>query len=135
VTGVFLDTSALFAAADRSSEYHESCASAYRSLLRGALPLVTSSLIVGELHALTLSRAGPERALQAVRRLTDSLRIQVEGAAAVDITAALDVLGTRPGRSYTIADAVSFEVMRRRGIERAFTLDSNFRAEGFLVVP
>jgi predicted nucleic acid-binding protein len=32
-------------------------------------------------------------------------------------------------------DCVSFEVMRRLGIRRAFTLDEHFREQGFEVVP
>jgi predicted nucleic acid-binding protein len=34
-----------------------------------------------------------------------------------------------------MADAVSMLLMRARGIDTAFTLDDDFRAEGFTVMP
>lgn len=38
-------------------------------------------------------------------------------------------------RKTSFVDAVSFELMRRRGIETAFAFDRHFAAEGFRVIP
>jgi predicted nucleic acid-binding protein len=48
---------------------------------------------------------------------------------------AIELLRKRPGRPYSLADAISFHVMRDRRITLAFTLDTDFVAEGFTVVP
>lgn len=37
--------------------------------------------------------------------------------------------------SVSLVDRVSFEVMRRRGIEVAFAFDRDFRAQGFATLP
>jgi predicted nucleic acid-binding protein len=37
-------------------------------------------------------------------------------------------------QTFSLADAVSFEVMKSRGIRDALTLDSHFAAAGFVVV-
>jgi len=96
---------------------------------------VTTELIVAELHALAVGRSYPDVALEIVRRLTTTGRIDVESVGSARLASAIDLLAARPGRPYSLADAVSFVVMRERGIHRVFTLDADFGAEGFEVVP
>ena len=38
-------------------------------------------------------------------------------------------------RNLSLVDCASFEVMRRRGLRTAFTLDRHFAEQGFAVVP
>lgn len=135
MTGVLLDTSAIFAAARPRSDRHAVAAAAYRTLLTGTQRLVTTDLIVAELHALSLARAHPGFGLDLVDRLLTSDRIEIVAAGLERMAAAADLLRKRPGRAYSLADAVSFVVMRELAIGRAFTLDADFAAEGFEVVP
>lgn len=135
MSGVLLDTSAVFAAARPRSDRHDEASAAYRSLLRGSERLVTTDLIVAELHALSVARVRPAFGLELVDRLLASTRIEVISAGMARLHAALGRLGQRPGRSYSLTDAVSFVLMRELGIGRAFTLDADFAAEGFALVP
>jgi predicted nucleic acid-binding protein len=135
VTGVLLDTSAIFAAARTRSDRHEEAAAAYRALLLGTERLVTTDLIVAELHALSLARVHPRFALELIDRLLTSDRVQIVAAGIDRLEAAADLLRQRPDRRYSIADAVSFVLMREQSISRAFALDADFTAEGFEVVP
>ncbi|MBA2373581.1 MAG: PIN domain-containing protein [Chloroflexi bacterium] len=132
---VFLDTSAIFAAARPRSDRHAEAKSAYQQLMRDSVRLVTTDLIVVELHALALRRSHPAAALDLVDRLMQSGRIEVLAAGLDRLIAALELLRQRPDRGYSLADAVSFVVMRELTIDRAFTLDDDFSAEGFQVVP
>lgn len=133
--GVWLDTSAIFAAASPRSDRHAEAAAAYRTLLSGTGRLVTSDLIVAELHALSLARVHPRFGLDLVDRLLTSSRIEVVAAGIERIAAAAEWLRRRPGRAYSLTDAVSFVLMRELAISRAFTLDADFAAEGFEVIP
>ena len=135
MTGVLLDTSAIFAAARTSSDRHAEAGAAYRTLLTGTQRLVTTDLIVAELHALSLARVHPRFGLDLIDRLLTSDRIEIVAAGIERIAAAADLLRQRPGRAYSLADAVSFVLMRELAISRAFTLDADFEAEGFEVVP
>ena len=135
MTGVLLDTSAIFAAARTRSDRHEEASTVYRSLLVGTERLITSDLIVGEVHALSIARVHPRFALELVDRMLTSDRIEVVAAGIERISAAADLLRRRPGRNYSLTDAVSFVLMRELSIGRAFTLDADFAAEGFEVVP
>lgn len=135
MTIVFLDTSGVFAAARPGSDHHAEARAAYEALIREADRVVTSDLILAELHALTLHRVGPEAALDLVSRLTASNRVEVVAVGRRRLDAALDLLAARPGRRYSLADATSFVVMRDLGATVAFTLDADFAAEGFAVLP
>ena len=43
----------------------------------------------------------------------------------------LDLLHARPDKRYSLCDAISFVLMRDRGITEALTLDHRFDQEGF----
>jgi predicted nucleic acid-binding protein len=135
VTGVLLDTSAIFASARPRSEWHAEAAAAYRALIVGTEWLVTTDLIVAELHALSIARVHPRFGLELVERLMASERIEVIVAGTDRIASAIDLLRDRPGRGYSLTDAVSFIVMREQSIGRALSLDADFMAEGFEVAP
>lgn len=135
MSGTLLDTSAVFAAARPRSDRHDEASAAYGTLLRGSERLVTTDLIVAELHALSVARVHPRFGLDLVDRLLTSTRIEVVAAGMSRLHAAADLLGQRPGRAYSLTDAVSFVLMRELAVTRAFTLDADFAAEGFELVP
>jgi predicted nucleic acid-binding protein len=135
VSGTFLDTSGLYAAARPAERDHARCAAAYQHLLTTSGALVTTELILAELHALAVSRVGPTRALLLARRMTSTSRIEAVPIDEGLRTRALDLLAERLDHSYSLTDAVSFVVMRDRSLDTAFTLDADFAAEGFQVVP
>ncbi len=45
---------------------------------------------------------------------------------------AVELLIARPDKSYSLCDAVSFVLMRQRGITKALTTDRHFEQEGFV---
>lgn len=45
---------------------------------------------------------------------------------------AIDLLIARQDKNYSLCDAVSFVLMRQRGINQALTTDRHFEQEGFL---
>ena len=103
--------------------------------MRAGETIVTTEFVVAELHALAVRRSYPDAAQEIVRRLTTTGRIDVEPVGSARLASAIDLLAARPGRPYSLADAVSFVVMRELGIRRALTLDADFEAEGFEIVP
>jgi len=135
VRSIFLDTSALFAMASRGETWHMQSRDTFEGLTRAGSRFVTTELVLGELHALTLTRVGPEHAAGLVERLGASARILAVPADATLRERGLSLLRTRPGRRYSLTDATSFVVMRDLGIDIAFTLDADFAAEGFTVLP
>jgi predicted nucleic acid-binding protein len=135
VNPAFLDTSALYAAADPRERAHRACRAVFEAAIRGRDRLVTTELVLAEVHALAMRRSNPAVAFELSQRLATSDRIELEIATLDRVIGALDLLSERPGRGYSLADAVSFVVMRELGLSEAFTLDADFAAEGFAMIP
>lgn len=132
---VLLDTSGLYEAADRRALRYATCRDVFRELLARPAGLLTTEVLLAETHALVLSRVGPEAARTLLERLTASPRIEVVPVDAGLRGAALSFLRDRPDRTYSLADAISFVVMWQRSMSTAFTLDADFAAEGFTILP
>jgi predicted nucleic acid-binding protein len=132
---VFLDTSALYEAADRGGRRHHESAEGLRELLRSGVPLLTSDLVLAEVHGLTLGRLGPEPALALVDRLVASTRLELVATGLDVVRQAIEAIRARPGRRISLVDATSFQLMRDHGIQTAFALDPDFEAEGFETLP
>jgi predicted nucleic acid-binding protein len=109
---VFLDTSALFAAASTSERRHADAAAALRSLLSGAAPLLTTDLVVAELHALAMRRAGQRNAVEITAGILSSARIDVVSVPIAGLDEAMTFLAYRLDRPYSLTDAASIVLMR-----------------------
>lgn len=130
----FVDTSALYALLDEDDVNHDRAAQWFTETARDQEVLLTThSYVVVESSALTHRRLGSK----AVRVLFDAF-IPVLSVFYVDedlhrqsvagYLAALD-------KRISFVDRVSFQTMRRLGLDRAFAFDRDFENEGFHVVP
>lgn len=124
---VFVDTSALLAILDEDDRYHREAAETFRALMVGT-ELVTHNYVEVETLTLARRRLGPG----AVARLTDRL-LPPMTTIWVDEPLHRAALAAHraDGASVSLVDNVSFEVMRREGIDRAFAFDADFEAQGF----
>ncbi len=125
----FVDTSAWLALVDADEERHGEAAAAWRALLEGDTPLLTTNYVLVETYALAQRRLGQA----AVRLLADDLlpvaEVEFVARDAHDRAVATVIAANR--RDLSLVDAVSFDVMRRRGISRAFAFDRHFAEAGF----
>lgn len=127
----FVDTSALCALLDRDHRNHRAAARGSPSLLEEGL--LTHSYVAVETSALVHRRLGPA----ATRALLADLLSPME-LASVDADlhrAAVSAFLAAVRRRVSLVDWVSFEMMRRSGIDRAFAFDADFEAQGFPTVP
>ena len=132
MTAVFLDTVGLLALWDTSDQWHEDAEKA-SSLLSGTRPRLLTTTFV-------LLECGNAAARRPYRAAVDRLRERMESAGVLIAPNEEDWrLGWTAYRKREIGDAgivdhVSFVVMRRLGITRAFTNDQHFRAAGFEIL-
>ena len=133
---VLLDTSAWLAALNPREQHHREARIAYETLLVDQTPLLTTNLIVAEMHILVSRGRGPEAGLDFLDALAADPSHEV---CYVDRDVELDAIDhwIRPNRSVSLslADATAFEMARRRGVTRAFTLDQHFGLAGLERVP
>lgn len=103
----------------------------FRVAIERRIPLLTTNLIIAEVHRLTLYRAGVRAASKALDRIGASSSVTVHYATADDHSAAvrwLESLGERPA---TYTDAVSFVVMKASACSHVLGFDADFTAAGF----
>ena len=133
---IFLDTSGWFAALSPKEAMHGPARIAYTKWIEGGRQLVTTNLIVAEMQILLSRFRGADEGL----RFLDSL-YQDASHHVVFVDRDLErVAVDRWLRRYTdqrlsLADAVSFEVMKTRSIRQALALDEHFALAGFELVP
>jgi uncharacterized protein len=126
---VFVDSSALFAFLDADDGEHAQALDIWTQLTANHEPLISTNYVVVETMALVQRRLGTA----AVRDFLVSLRPSL-GIVWIDSTdheAAVGDLLAADRRRLSFVDAVSFRVMRRLGISRAFAFDDDFAAQGF----
>jgi predicted nucleic acid-binding protein len=95
---LFVDSGAWIALRSRRDQHHAEADRLFRKALRRRIPLVTTDLVLAELHRLTLFRAGVLPALRALDRIDASPSVTVHFARAEHHAAArrwLDRLAPR----------------------------------------
>jgi predicted nucleic acid-binding protein len=130
---VFVDTSALYAILDADDAGHARASRVWPALVNEAEPLVTSNYTLLESHALLQSRLG----MAAVRLLYDAIVPMLDVLWVDDEThrAGVDAVLVANRRQLSLVDCVSFVLMRRHRIARAFSLDPHFAEQGIDVLP
>jgi predicted nucleic acid-binding protein len=136
VKPAFLDTSGWFAALSPKEAMHVQARSTYTKWIEGGRQLVTTNLVVAEMQIL-LSRF---RGAAAGLRFLDSLYLDASHDVVfvdrdLERVAVDRWLRRFADQRLSLADAVSFEVMKTRGIRQALALDDHFALAGFDTLP
>ena len=133
---ILVDTGAWLAAFHRRDQYHTEASRVLRRLRAERARLVVTDLIAAELHLHLLHGFGPGAAAAHVRTLVEDPGIeQVFCDPAIQRAALDDWVHRFADQAFTLTDAVSFAVMRARGIVTACTFDRHFRVAGFDTIP
>jgi predicted nucleic acid-binding protein len=131
---IFVDTSVWVALADKDDTHHKEAASIYPLLLKNKNILITSNLIVAESYVLILNELGHQASLNFLGRLKASPRIlRVYSNENIEADAQ-EILSKFVDQDFSYTDAVSFVMMKRQKIKKAFSFDKHFVIAGFVNV-
>ncbi|MBI4312782.1 MAG: PIN domain-containing protein [Chloroflexi bacterium] len=125
---IFLDTSAVYALADRRDPNHEQAVSLFGQALTSMEALLVHSAILIEATALLQRRLGLAAAL---RFLEQSERFVIHWITDRDHGQAVELLKERGRRGLSLVDCTSFVVMRHYHVNQALAFDGDFQQEGF----
>lgn len=132
---IFVDTGAWVALADKDDKRHAEAVSIFPSLLKTCRELVTSNLVVAESYILILKGLGHNAAVSFLEKINSSPRI-VRLCSTSDMeTEAEKILRKYQDQDFSYTDAVSFEMMKRQKIMKAFSFDKHFQTMGFMKAP
>ncbi len=131
-TNALIDTSALLALANPRDQHHEQAVSIVRSVVRSGNKLVGTVVVLAEFQAHYLYLTDPGRARAVTIDLLNDPMYEWRDVSAELLTGAVSGWLERfHDQAFSLADAVSFEVMSREGIAQAFAFDKHFRTAGF----
>lgn len=127
---IFLDTSAIYALADRADPRYEHAAERFEALLNRGENILTHNYVLVEAMALIQSRLGLTAALQLAH---DCRAFEIEWVDEATHEEAVGRLAKLGRRRVSLVDQVSFLIMRRRGVRTALAFDPDFEREGFQI--
>lgn len=134
-TELFVDAGAWIALADADDQYHQCAAQAYPELLRRYRRLVTTNLAIAEAYIVIRRALGHTAAMAFLDGLSASPRIEKVYSDPTLEVEAEHILRQYADQDFSYVDAVSFVLMRHRGLTNAFAFDQHFATAGFVCVP
>ncbi|MDP3064032.1 MAG: PIN domain-containing protein [Chloroflexota bacterium] len=127
---ILLDTSAIYALADRGDPNHGEALAAFRRLLDDGEDVLLHSYVLVEAAALLQRRLGLSSALQF---LQESQEFHVHWVSPGDHEEAVGLLEERGKRGLSLVDCASFAIMRLYQVNQALAFDADFEREGFIL--
>ena len=132
MTRAAVDTGALLALASSRDQYHERAVDIEERFRRAGGRWVGTVLVLAELHGHLLRRVDPPTARRVVHALQSDPAFEWHDATADLVARALEAwIGRFADQRFSLTDAVTFELMRREKLSRAFAFDADFVTAGF----
>jgi predicted nucleic acid-binding protein len=132
VARAFADTSGLLALAHSKDQHHAEAVTIARRHFAAGGRFVSTPMVLGELQSLLLYRRGPQESRKRIGALLADPGyewVAVDGMTCDDATR--NWLERFADQSFTLTDAVSFEIMRLERLTHAFSFDRDFETAGF----
>jgi uncharacterized protein len=130
---VFFDSAAYLALLDARDEHHSTAVDLLTRLADARYRPFTTNAVAFEAYSLILSAIGRDVALRFLDRLEAGQTVVVR-VRARDEDRAKQILRLYLDKDFSFVDALSFAVMERLGITRAFTFDRHFAQYGLVVL-
>jgi predicted nucleic acid-binding protein len=128
---LFVDSGAWIALLSRRDQHHAEADQLFRDAVTRQVPLLTTNLILAEVHRLVLFRLGVRPAEVALERIEASAHVGLHFASPEDHGTARAWLKRLAPHPITYTDAVSFAVMDRVRCGHALAFDHDFEVAGF----
>lgn len=126
---IFVDTGPLLARCIQRDQHHEAAIEGWRRLREHRV--VTTNHVLDEFFTLLGRRAGYAFAAERARQILTSEVLEIERPELEDELTAIEAFDRFSDQGVSFTDALSFAVMRRLRVERAFSFDHHFVLAGF----
>lgn len=131
---IFVDTGAWFATIVTADQHHHDATQRYSTLLRDDTQFVTTNLVVHETIMLLSRRESKGKAFEFLEKIYDDPKVEIMSLDSQIEADAYEIFRKYSDQNFSIVDCVSFSIMRRERIKRAFAFDQHFRIIGFELV-
>jgi len=127
---IFLDTSAIYALADKADPNHADACKKFDLALKAGEMFLLHNYVLVESGTLLQARLGLQSALAF---LTDARAFDTEWVDSALHQEALKELEKIGKKGISLVDCMSFLVMRRRGVRKTLAFDTDFQDQGFTI--
>jgi predicted nucleic acid-binding protein len=128
---VLVDSGAWIALLSARDQHHAEADALFRAAVRDRVALVTTNLVLAEVHRFVLFRVGIRAAAAALRRIESSPLVRIVFPAAAHHASALEWIDRLHDQRLSYTDAVSFAVMRSMPCRAVLGFDRDFTIAGF----
>jgi predicted nucleic acid-binding protein len=128
---VFVDSGAWIALLSARDTHHADAERMFRVAVAQRIPMLTTNLVVAEVHRFILFRAGIRPAALAVARIDTSHATSIVFAGAQHHAAARRWLDQLSDQVISYTDAISFAVMQETHCSAVMSFDHDFVVAGF----
>lgn len=135
MSAVFLDTGYVLALELANDQNHPSAALHWQGIRNALPPLVTTSYVFDEVVTFFNSRGYHSKAVEVGNRLLRSPSVQLVHVDEALFQAGWAYFQQHQDKAYSLTDCISFVVMRKLGIGRAFAFDRHFVQAGLQKEP
>ncbi|MGZ3494012.1 MAG: type II toxin-antitoxin system VapC family toxin [Syntrophales bacterium] len=127
---IFLDTSAIYALADKADANHGNAYKKFDLALKSGESFLLHNYVLLESATLLHSRLGLQSALAFLK---DARSFDTEWVDLALHQEALNEFEKNEERGISLVDCMSFVVMRRRGVKKILAFDTDFQEQGFTI--
>lgn len=132
---IFVDTGAFIARYVRRDGHHARARRVWAEMEKLRTACFTSNFVLDETFTLLGRQSSYAFAAERARALLGSKALTILRPDGEDELAALDLFARFADQEVSFTDCISFALMRRYRLRRAFTFDRHFLAAGFEVLP
>ena len=132
---IFVDTGAWVALADEDDAHHGNAIAIYPILLKSSRYLITTNLLIAESYVIIMNELGHIAAVRFLDGVNASPRIVKVYSNENIERESEDILRHYEDQDFSYSDSVSFTIMKRQKIKKAFTFDKHFQTMGFVRIP
>jgi len=127
----FVDSGGWIALLSLRDAHHVAAEALFREVSSRRILLITTNLVIAEVHRQLLFRAGIRAALAALEGIKAGDRLQIEFVTRDHHGSAVEWLRRFGDQPFTYADATSFAVMKARRCTSFIGFDGHFAIAGF----
>lgn len=132
---IFVDSAAFIALQIEQDVHHARSSRLWSEFKAESVRCTTSNFVLSEVITFLARRGTYRLAANTARTLYASRALEILRPGPEEETEAIRLFEKYADQEVSFTDAVSFALMRRLGIKRAFTFDRHFRLAGFEVIP
>jgi predicted nucleic acid-binding protein len=130
---IFVDTGPFLARYVAKDQFHSKAIRGWKVAAKGGQPLFTSSFVLDETFTLLGRRTSYAFAADRAEAILASRVLTILRPDSRDEAAALALFRKLADQEASFTDCISFALMHRHRISRAFTFDRHFEAAGFTI--